>query len=100
MSAVKKIVDKKVLRELVPLNELSHARFEELSGKIAIEQVRAGKYLFHIDDRDNQVVFLLGGEVSLLDDKRVLAGTIIAGSEESNYPIANVQPRALSARAA
>ena len=100
MSAARKIIDKKILRELVPLNTLSQERFEELSGKIAIQEVRAGQYLFRIDDRDNQAVFLLGGEVSLLDRNQGAAGTIIAGADQSRYPIAAAQPRVLSARAA
>ena len=59
MSAARKIIDQKILRELVPLNTLSQERFEEISGKIAIQEIRAGQYLFRIDDRDNQAVFLL-----------------------------------------
>jgi len=99
MSAAKKIAEKKILRELVPLNTLSQARFEEISGKIVVEEVRAGSYLFRIDARDKQTVFLLGGEIDLLDDKRKSSGTIKAGSEESRFPIANAQPRILSAKA-
>ncbi len=99
MSAVKKIAENKILRELVPLNTLSQARFKEISGKIAVEEVRAGGYLFHIDDRDKQTIFLLGGEIALLDGKRASSGTIKAGSDKSRFPIADAQPRALSARA-
>ena len=100
MSAARKIIDKKILRELVPLNTLSQERFEEISGKIVIQEVRAGEYLFRIDDRDNQAVFLLGGEVSMLDRNRGPAGRIIAGTDQSRYPIAAAQPRVLSACAA
>ena len=100
MSAARKIIDKKILRELVPLNTLSQERFEEISGKIAIQEIREGQYLFRIDDRDNQAVFLLSGEVSLLDRDHGPAGTIIAGADQSRYPIAAAQPRVLSARAA
>jgi rhodanese-related sulfurtransferase/chromosome segregation ATPase len=99
MSAAKKIAEKKILRELVPLNTLSKARFEEISGKIVVEEVRAGRYLFHINDRDKQTVFLLGGEVDLLDDKRKSTATIKAGSDESRFPVADAQPRILTAKA-
>ncbi|MCK5482025.1 MAG: cyclic nucleotide-binding domain-containing protein, partial [Gammaproteobacteria bacterium] len=74
-------------------------RFEEISKKIIIEEVRAGKYLFRIGDRDNQTVYLLGGEVNLLDGKRKFSAVIKADSNKSHYPIAAAQPRALSARA-
>jgi len=99
MSAAKKIAEKKILRELVPLNTLSQARFEEISGKIVVEEVRAGSYLFRIDARDKQTVFLLGGEIDLLDEKQKSSGTIKAGSDKSRFPIADAQPRILSAKA-
>jgi len=99
MSAVTKITEKKILRELVPLNTLSKARFEEIVGKIVVEEVRADSYLFRIDDRDMQTVFLLGGEIALLGDNQKPSGTIKAGSDKSSFPIADTQPRILSARA-
>ena len=99
MSAAKKIAEKKILRELVPLNTLSKARFEEIAGKIVVEEVRSGSYLFRIDARDKKTVFLLGGKIELLDDKQNSSGTINAGSDESRFPIANAQPRILSAKA-
>jgi formylglycine-generating enzyme required for sulfatase activity/CRP-like cAMP-binding protein len=99
MSAAKKIAEKKILRELVPLNTLSQARFKEISGKIVVEEVRAGSYLFRIDARDKQTVFLLGGEIDLLDEKQKSSGTIKAGSDKSRFPIADAQPRILSAKA-
>ena len=99
MSVATKITEKNILRELVPLNTLSKARFEEISGKVVIEEVREGSYLFRIDDRDMQTVFLLGGEIALLGDNQKPSGTIKAGSDKSFFPIADMQPRILSARA-
>jgi len=97
MSTATKITEKKILRELVPLNTLSKTRFEEIAGKIVVEEVREGSYLFRIDDRDMQTVFLLGGEIALLGDNQNPSSTIKAGSDKSRFPIADAQPRILSA---
>jgi len=100
MRAVKKItVDRKLLQELVPLNALSPERFKEMSEKIVIEEVLAGRYLFRKGDRDNQSIYLLEGRVNLIDGFRKVTSEVEAGTDISRYPIANQQPRSLSARA-
>lgn len=100
MYAAKKItVDQKLLQELVPLNALSMERFKEVSEKIVIEEVPAGRYLFRKGDRDNQSIYLLEGKVNLIDGFRRVTSAIKAGTDISRYSIANQQPRSLSARA-
>jgi len=100
MRAEKKVtVDQKLLQELVPLNALSQAKFKELSGKIVIEEVRAGQYLFRKGDRDNQSLYLLEGKINLIDVFRNITSEVEVGTDISRYPIANQQPRSLSARA-
>ena len=100
MRAAKKIsVDSKLLQELVPLNALSAERFREVSEKIIIEEVLAGHYLFRKGDRDDQSIYLLEGKVNLIDGFRKVTSEVEAGTDISRYPIANQQPRSLSARA-
>jgi len=100
MRAAKELtVDRKLLQELVPLNALSAERFREVSEKIVIEEVLAGQYLFRKGDRDNQSIFLLEGKINLINGFRKVTGEVKAGSDASRYPIANLQPRILSARA-
>jgi len=100
MRAAKKItVDRKLLQEFVPLNALSTERFKEVSEKIIIEEVLAGRYLFRKGDRDNQSMYLLEGKVTLIDGFRKVTGEIEAGTDMSRYAISNQQPRPLSARA-
>jgi formylglycine-generating enzyme required for sulfatase activity/rhodanese-related sulfurtransferase/chromosome segregation ATPase len=99
MRAVKKIaVDKKLLQEFAPLNALSNERFSEVSDKIIIEEVLAGRYLFRKGDRDNQSIYLLEGKVNLIDGFRKVTGEVEAGTDMSRYAISNQQPRPLSAR--
>ena len=100
MRAAKKItIDRRLLQELVPLNALSQAKFKELSEKIVIEEVRAGRYLFRKGDWDNQSIYLLEGKVNLIDGFRKVTSEVEAGTDICRYPIANQQPRPLSARA-
>jgi formylglycine-generating enzyme required for sulfatase activity/CRP-like cAMP-binding protein/chromosome segregation ATPase len=100
MRAAKKAkIDKKVLYDLVPLNALSESRFGKMAEKILVEEVKAGKYLFRKGDRDGQSIYLLDGEISLIDGFRNVTGEIESGTDMARYPIANLQPRALSAKA-
>ena len=100
MHAANKVtLDQNVLQELVPLNALSPERFQEVSGKIIIEEVQTGNYLFRKGDSDNQSIYLLEGKVNLIDGFRKVTGEIEAGTDMSRYAIANQQPRQLSARA-
>ena len=100
MHAANKItVDKKVLQEFVPLNALSPERFREVSEKIIIEEVLAGRYLFRKGDNDNQTIYLLEGSINLIDGFRKVTGEVEAGTDMSRYAISNQQPRSLSARA-
>ena len=99
MDAAKKQADKHNLQDLVPLNALSDERFAEVSGKIVIEEVKKGHYLFRKGERDNQSIYLLAGSIILIDGHRKVTGEVMAGTDISRYPIANQQPRTLSARA-
>ena len=99
MDAAKKQAEKHNLQDLVPLNALSDARFAEVSRKIVVEEIKKGRYLFRKGDRDNQSIYLLSGNVILIDGHRQVTGEVQAGTDISRYPIANQQPRTLSARA-
>jgi formylglycine-generating enzyme required for sulfatase activity/rhodanese-related sulfurtransferase/chromosome segregation ATPase len=101
MFAAKKAkIDKRILHDLVPLNALSESRFGKIAEKILVEEVKSGNYLFRKGDRDGKSVYLLDGKISLIDGFRNVTGEVQAGTDMARYPIANLQPRALSARAA
>lgn len=99
MGVAKKIIDKKVLRDLIPINALSAVHLEEISRKAVIADVRAGRYVFKQGDRDYQSVYLLEGKVELIADKGEVVGQVKAGSEAARHPLAHKQPRQLSVRA-
>jgi len=99
MGAAKKLIDKKTLQDLVPINALSAVHIEEITRKAVIEELRSGHYLFKSGDRDYQSVYLLQGSIELVGTGRDVVSTVHAGTEASRHPLAHKQPRQLSARA-
>ncbi|GMQ83380.1 MAG: hypothetical protein BMS9Abin06_0114 [Gammaproteobacteria bacterium] len=99
MGAAKKLIDKKTLRDLVPINALSAVHIEEITRKAVIEELRSGSYVFKSGDRDYQSVYLLHGTIELVGTGRDVVSTVHAGTEASRHPLAHKQPRQLSARA-
>ena len=62
-----KLVDKAILKSLVPANALNAENFQELAGKAFIEDVPAGKTIVKAGDVDRKTTYLLEGQVSLTD---------------------------------
>ena len=91
-------IDPKQIRSLSPINSLNPENAQELIKKISATAVQAGHYLFKKGDADKVHVYLLKGEVELLQDKKVVK-VIKAGSSDGQQPLAHGFPRPLSARA-
>ncbi|MBU2478236.1 MAG: hypothetical protein KKA36_04035, partial [Gammaproteobacteria bacterium] len=72
MGAAHKINDKRTLQVLVPFNALSPVHFNEVAQKTVVEEIRAGRLVFKEGERDNQSVYLLEGEISLLSGNDVV----------------------------
>ncbi|MDH5191809.1 MAG: cyclic nucleotide-binding domain-containing protein [Gammaproteobacteria bacterium] len=89
-------VDVDTLSSLEPLSALSEERIRELADEILIEYVDADITLFSEGDIDNQVIYLISGELEL----RTGMGTcklISAGTEDSWHPLDPKQPRQTTA---
>ena len=91
-------IDPKQIKSFSPINSLNPENAQELISKISATSVQPGHYVFKKGDMEKFHVYLLKGEVELLQDKKVLK-TIKAGSPESLQPLAHGFPRPLSARA-
>ena len=92
-------IDIKVLRELSLPHPLTAENFQELAGKATIEKVASGKQIFKAGDVDRKTVYLLEGDVNLLDsagNKKILR----SNTDNSRKPLANFQPRQHTANAA
>ena len=99
-SQSKKFSGQEILRDLIPLNSLSESRYKEIISSLTIGDVAAGNYLFGEGDRDNRSVYLLDGVVNFIDSSGKVTGVVAAGTDPARYPLANQQPRLITARAA
>ncbi len=98
MAHAKNLVDKAILRTLVPAQSLNAENFQELSSKAVVEEIPAGRVVFKKGDTDRKSVYVLSGDVELIDDSgksKIIKG----GSSEARHAIANQQPRQLTAKA-
>ena len=91
-------VDKQLLRKLVPINGLTPEHFSELAGKITSDTVSKGRYAFKKGDEDKKSVYVIDGEVELLNDAGDVLKKIKGSDVDANHPLAPLQPRQLSAR--
>jgi len=91
-------IDPKQIKSLSPINSLNPENAQELISKISATPIQAGHYVFKKGDADKFHVYLLQGEIELVQDKKVLK-SIKAGSPESLQPLAHGFPRPVSARA-
>ena len=89
------LIDKKILRGLVPPNVLNAENFEELAGKTYIEKVSQGRMIFKEGDMDRKSVYLIEGRIELSSGSDSM--TVAAGSETAKHSLANQQPRQYSA---
>ncbi len=100
MEAKKISSSNNVLKSLVPLGALSAPHLEALLKKTDFENIPGGEFVFKHGERDRKNVYLIEGNVELLDRSQALVGTLVAGTEMARHPIAQRQPRLLSVRAA
>lgn len=87
-----RLVDKALLKTLVPPSALNAENFQELAGKAYIEEIPAGRTLFKEGEFDRKTVYLLEGEISL-SSAQGAATTVVGGTPVAKHPLANHQPR-------
>jgi CRP-like cAMP-binding protein len=93
-----KLVDKAVLKTLVPPNALNAENFQELAGKAFVEDIPAGKTIFKAGDLDRKTTYLLEGHVELVAEDGQTT-KIAGGTDIAKHPLANLQPRKHTAKA-
>ncbi|HEB57028.1 MAG TPA: cyclic nucleotide-binding domain-containing protein [Gammaproteobacteria bacterium] len=98
MAASKIILDKKLLKTLEPLRDLSFDKLDELVNKSSIEDVSAGRMLFKQGERDKRTLFLLAGQVELTSINSSQSIIIRAKSREAAKPLATELPRRYTCR--
>ncbi len=91
-------IDPKQIKSFSPIKSLNPENAQELIKKISATAVQAGHYVFKKGDTDKIHVYLLKGEIELLDDKKIIK-VVKAGNPDGLQPLAHGFPRPLSARA-
>lgn len=92
-------MDKDLLAQLVPLNGLGPDNLQELAGKVELAKIPKGKLVFKRGDTDKQHIYLLDGEIELIDEGNNQIKHLASDSSETRHPICNSQPRSHSCRA-
>ena len=91
-------IDPNQIKSLSPINSLNIENIQDLIKKITPEQIQPGHYIFKKGDVDKCHVYVLKGQVELVDDKKVLK-VILSDSADALHPIAQNFPRSASLRA-
>jgi CRP-like cAMP-binding protein/rhodanese-related sulfurtransferase len=91
-------IDPNQIKALSPINSLNPENVQSLLSKIKAVEIKPGHYIFKKGDMDKSHIYVLQGEVELVQDKNV-AQVIKAGSPDGLQPLAHAFPRPISARA-
>ena len=89
---------RELIRQLVPINEFSLQRQNEVIESANIIEYKKKQFVFQQGDKDGYSFYLLDGEIELLSGKNVQS-TIVSGTDTALYPMAQLQPRQYSAKA-
>ena len=96
--AAGKLVEKPILKTLVPINALNAENFEELAGKALIEEIPSGRPIFKSGEVDRKTIYVLEGQVELKDAEGN-ESNVRGGSDVAKHALANHQPRQHTATA-
>lgn len=91
-------IDPNQIKTLSPISSLSPENVQDLLSKISTMSFDSGHYIFKKGDADKHHIYVLQGEIELVQDKKVVK-LIKAGTPEGLLPIAQGFPRQFSARA-
>jgi CRP-like cAMP-binding protein len=93
MAVGKNPIEKKVLKTLEPIGNLSLDKLDELATKSTVEDIPAGRILFRQGERDKRVIYVLNGEVEVTPTGKASGDLIKAKTEQARHPIAPTWPR-------
>ena len=85
-------LDLKILQGLILPSPLTVENFQELAGKVTVEEVKSGQVIFKSGAVDRKTVYLLEGDVSVNDENNQKS-IIRSGTEMARKALVNMQPR-------
>ncbi|NNF52790.1 MAG: cyclic nucleotide-binding domain-containing protein [Gammaproteobacteria bacterium] len=94
-----KQIDISQLKGLSPLGGLKQENLHGLMEKSRVKTVSAGASLFEVGDDEKLTIYLLAGDVELVNSQGKVVKTVSAGSDDARHPLAPILPRKLAARA-
>jgi len=86
------LVEKNLLKTLIPPSALTEENFKELAAKSFVENVAPGRAIVKKGEADKQAIYLLEGEVSITSEAGKVS-IVKAGTPAAKHPLANFQPR-------
>lgn len=87
------------IRDIYPLNRLSASGLAELSAGMALRNFPAGSFLFRCGDSPAEMVYVLSGQVELIDTFERLVLTLIVDQQVDPTPLPEFLPSLHDARA-
>ncbi len=96
MSAVKQLLDHKLLRTLSPLCDLPPDMLAELSAKSRLEQVVVGATIFKQGERDHRTLYLVAGTLEITDATG-RSSKLAANSKQARQPLDPEKPHICTA---
>lgn len=87
-----------LLRTFSPLDGLKRENLGALARKTRLREMPEGGILFRRGEEDRHSYFLVRGEVELIDDG-VVVRTVVGGTNDARFALAEGRPRRFSARA-
>lgn len=85
-----------IIRKMIPFSTMPNHIFKVICEKIVVENVRSGTFLFKRGDTNNELIYLLKGEISL-EALPLKIEVIKEGSESARFAIAHQFPRKIDA---
>lgn len=82
----------------MPLNRLTPEDHNKIINQAEIVEYHQNQYVFEQGDRDDYSFYLLEGELEMSSDGQ-LVRQVVGGTDAAKYPLAQLQPRQLSAKA-
>ncbi len=99
MTATAETIDLAKFRTLVPISALRDHNLQRLHARARIFTANAAELIFPVGSRDSDSIYLLDGEIELVDADDTIHRTLSATSPDALHRVAHGAPRQFAARA-
>jgi len=89
-----------LLKTRIPVNSLSPKNLETLASELSVTKFKKGKVIFKAGDKDDDVIYLLEGQIQLKPADGGSTRVIDADDDEAKYALAQLKPRQYTGKTA